>query len=61
VKTSLSDTRERVVGAVRAKGAPAWESRTGDWLVSPRISLEKKFLDPLTTWSQNDILRLTGV
>ena len=26
-----------------AKGAPAWESRTGGRLVSPKISLEKNF------------------
>jgi len=39
----LSDRIEVAVGMKAIKGAPARESRTGGWLVSPRISLEKKF------------------
>ena len=29
-----------------AKGAPAWESQTGAWLVSPAVGCEKKNWDP---------------
>jgi len=42
-KYEIEDAEWEIVKQLADKGAPAWESRTGGRLVSPRIFLKKNF------------------